>query len=78
ALGFDVHRQRHPCVRVVQTLERDDALLDAHPATCDALADLLGCPGGWAAPQGSGHPAGALLDRHPESVRALEALLAGR
>ncbi|WOX20634.1 DUF5682 family protein [Streptomyces solicathayae] len=57
---------------------RGDALLAAHPATCDALADLLGCPGGWAAPQGSGHPAGALLDRHPESVRALEALLAGR
>lgn len=57
---------------------RGSALLAEHPATCDALADLLGYDGGWAAPQAAGHPAAALLDRHPESARALEALLARR
>ncbi|WP_328723839.1 DUF5682 family protein [Streptomyces sp. NBC_00247] len=52
------------------------ALLAAYPATCDAVAALLGCDGGWetAAPA----PAGAaLLARHPEPAGALEALLAG-
>ncbi|HEY9371326.1 hypothetical protein [Streptomyces sp.] len=57
---------------------RGSALLAAHPAACDALADLLGCTGGWETPQGSGHPGAALIDRHPEPARALEALLAGR
>ncbi|GHH54366.1 DUF5682 family protein [Lentzea cavernae] len=48
------------------------ALLAAHPATCDAVADLLGCEGAWqAAPGGV-----ALLSRHPDTAVALEALLA--
>ncbi|HEX8868206.1 MAG TPA: DUF5682 family protein, partial [Lentzea sp.] len=47
------------------------ALLAAHPATCDAVADLLGCEGSWqAAPGGV-----ALLSRHPDTAEALEALL---
>lgn len=48
------------------------ALLAGHPATCDAVADLLGCTGSWqAAPSGV-----ALLSRHPDTAVALEALLA--
>ncbi|SHF54763.1 hypothetical protein SAMN05444320_10450 [Streptoalloteichus hindustanus] len=50
------------------------ALLAAHPATCDAVARLLGCDEPWetvaAAPRGV-----ALLERHPETAVALEALL---
>ncbi|MGW0944842.1 hypothetical protein ACWD4O_20155 [Streptomyces sp. NPDC002623] len=50
-------------------------LLAAHPATCDALADLLGCEGTWESAEAT--PAGAdLLARHPETATALEALLA--
>jgi hypothetical protein len=50
------------------------ALLAAHPATCDAVASLLGCEGTWqtAATTPSG---AALADRHPETALALEALL---
>ena len=53
------------------------ALLAAHPATCDAVASLLGCDGTWptAAPAPSG---AALAGRHPQTALALEALLAGR
>ncbi|MCF2530202.1 DUF5682 family protein [Yinghuangia soli] len=55
---------------------RGAALLAAHPQTCDALAELLGCDGGWAAAEPDA--AGAvLLGRHPETAEALEALLAG-
>lgn len=51
------------------------ALLSAHPATCDALADLLGCEGTWETAEAT--PAGAaLLARHPETATALDALLA--
>ncbi|MGX1128321.1 hypothetical protein RKD49_000511 [Streptomyces glaucescens] len=50
-------------------------LLAAHPATCDAVAKLLGCDDTWqttAAP-----PSGAaLLTRHPRTAEALGALLA--
>ncbi|QFZ73385.1 hypothetical protein GFH48_09055 [Streptomyces fagopyri] len=51
------------------------ALLVTHPATCDALANLLGCEGTWrtAAPGPSG---AALAARHPDTAVALEALLA--
>jgi hypothetical protein len=55
---------------------RGCALLAAHPATCDAVAGLLGCDGTWetAAPG----PSGAVLaGRHPDTAVALEALLAG-
>lgn len=48
------------------------ALLAAHPATCDAVAELLGCEGSWqATPNGA-----VLLSRHPDTAVALEALLA--
>jgi hypothetical protein len=52
------------------------ALLAAHPATCDAVASLLGCDGTWqtAPPAPSG---AALAGRHPQTALALEALLAG-
>ncbi|MEV6400369.1 hypothetical protein AB0M39_37240 [Streptomyces sp. NPDC051907] len=51
-------------------------LLAAHPATCDALADLLGCDGTWetASPAPSG---AALVGRHPDTAEALGVLLAG-
>ncbi|MFD9434283.1 hypothetical protein [Streptomyces sp. NPDC060002] len=48
-------------------------LLAAHPATCDALADLLGCDGTWESP-GVGSSGAALLARYPQTARALEAL----
>ncbi|MFD5898811.1 hypothetical protein [Streptomyces sp. NPDC060366] len=52
------------------------ALLSAHPATCDALAGLLGCEGSWQTADPA--PSGALLAaRHPETAAALEVLLAG-
>ncbi|MFE2267092.1 hypothetical protein [Streptomyces griseosporeus] len=51
-------------------------LLAAHPATCDALADLLGCEDTWETADQA--PAGtALLARHPRTAQALEALLTG-
>ncbi|MFH9548216.1 hypothetical protein [Streptomyces sp. NPDC017435] len=51
-------------------------LLAAHPGTCDALADLLGCDGTWATDAAA--PAGAaLLARHPATATALEILLSG-
>ncbi|NBM18530.1 DUF5682 family protein [Streptomyces sp. GC420] len=51
------------------------ALLAAHPATCDAVADLLGCDGTWeTAPPG---PRGvALAGRHQDTAAALDVLLA--
>ncbi|ORT55593.1 DUF5682 family protein [Streptomyces sp. CB03238] len=52
------------------------ALLAAHPATCDAVASLLGCDGAWEATEPG--PSGvALAGRHPETAVALEVLLAG-
>ena len=51
-------------------------LLAAHPATCDALADLLGCEGAWETE--AAEPSGAaLVGRYPETAVALEALLTG-
>ncbi|WP_405708424.1 MULTISPECIES: hypothetical protein [unclassified Streptomyces] len=53
------------------------ALLAEHPATCDAVANLLGCEGTWQTAE-AGRPAGAVLTgRHPETAAALEVLLAG-
>ncbi|MEU1534203.1 hypothetical protein [Streptomyces fagopyri] len=51
------------------------ALLATHPATCDAVANLLGCEGTWrtTAPGPSG---AALAALHPDTAVALEALLA--
>ncbi|MFH8516194.1 hypothetical protein ACH4CE_13970 [Streptomyces gelaticus] len=51
-------------------------LLAAHPATCDAVASLLGCDGTWETTDSG--PAGvALVGHHPDTAIALEALLAG-
>ncbi|MFJ9614457.1 hypothetical protein [Streptomyces noursei] len=52
-------------------------LLAAHPATCDALAGLLGCDGSWQTEPPAPHGA-ALTRAHPDTAIALEALLAGR
>jgi hypothetical protein len=58
-------------------------LLAGHPGTTDALADLLGCAGGWrsAAPAGTGPGPGgavsALLISHPLTADAVAGLLAG-
>ncbi|MFJ1807137.1 MULTISPECIES: hypothetical protein [unclassified Streptomyces] len=49
-------------------------LLAAHPETCDALAELLGCEGPWETGEAASSGA-ALLSRHPETATALEALL---
>ncbi|MFF2379348.1 hypothetical protein [Streptomyces sp. NPDC058108] len=50
------------------------ALLAAHPVTCDAVAALLGCEGTWRAADPG--PAGAALTaRHPDTAVALEELL---
>ncbi|MER5748921.1 hypothetical protein [Streptomyces sp. NPDC002088] len=68
--------------RAVRSARRADfgrgvALLAAHPATCEAVASLLGCDGTWETadpgPQGV-----ALVARHPATATALEALLAAR
>ncbi|MFD9389308.1 hypothetical protein ACFWBB_00775 [Streptomyces sp. NPDC060000] len=50
-------------------------LLVAHPATCDALAELLGCDGTWES-AGARSSGAALLSRYPQTARALETLLA--
>ncbi|MEU2108535.1 hypothetical protein [Streptomyces sp. NPDC019507] len=50
-------------------------LLAAHPAACDAVAELLGCDDAWeATAQGPGGV--ALVHAHPGTATALEALLA--
>ncbi|MGB3439273.1 MAG: DUF5682 family protein [Actinophytocola sp.] len=49
-------------------------LLAAHPATCDAVANLLGCEGTWEA-GGAGSLGVALVGIHPETAVALEELL---
>ncbi|EHN78819.1 hypothetical protein SMCF_1627, partial [Streptomyces coelicoflavus ZG0656] len=61
---------------------RGAALLPAHPATCDAVAELLGCTQEWADagrpgdPGGSGGGSGvALLTAHPAACDALAGLL---
>jgi hypothetical protein len=47
-------------------------LLAAHPATCDAVADLLGCDGTWE----TGEPQGStLLGQYPDTALALVELL---
>ncbi|MFB7531783.1 hypothetical protein ACFC0C_26795 [Streptomyces sp. NPDC056178] len=50
------------------------SLLPAHPATCDALADLLGCADGWT--PADTRPRGvSLLPAHPATCDALADLL---
>ncbi|MFF9351971.1 hypothetical protein [Streptomyces sp. NPDC014734] len=57
--------------------ERGVALLAAHPASCDAVAELLGCDGAWATAGPGPVPGAALVGRHPDTALALEDLLAG-
>ncbi|MGP3967507.1 hypothetical protein [Streptomyces sp. 6N223] len=54
-------------------------LLAAHPATCDAVAALLGCDGTWATPDPGRAPAAgaALAGRYPDTAAALGVLLGG-
>jgi len=56
---------------------RGAALLAAHPATCDAVASLLGCDGTWEAAD-PGPPGAALAGRHPDTALALAVLLAAQ
>ncbi|WP_207945186.1 hypothetical protein, partial [Actinomadura rubrisoli] len=50
-------------------------LLTDNPATCDAIAALLGHPPEWEKPKTSS-AAKALLTQHPEPLTAIAALLA--
>lgn len=51
-------------------------LLFAHPASCDALATLLGHGGEWQRPAAAPHTeVAALVTRHPDSAVALAALV---
>jgi hypothetical protein len=54
--------------------DRSAALLAAYPATCDAVAGLLGCDGAWT-PAGHGAAGAALPGRYPDTALALAALL---
>ncbi|CCK26174.1 hypothetical protein BN159_1795 [Streptomyces davaonensis JCM 4913] len=52
------------------------ALLSAHPATCDAVAELLGCEAGWEESGASAAPSGvALLTAYPATCDAVAELL---
>ncbi|MFB7915757.1 hypothetical protein [Streptomyces sp. NPDC056061] len=53
------------------------ALLAVHPASCDAVAELLGCDGVWETPEPGPVSGAALVGRHPDTAFALGALLAG-
>nr|WP_193475093.1 DUF5682 family protein [Streptomyces griseomycini] len=54
---------------------RGAALLPAHPATCDAVAGLLGCAEGWAEPGAPAPSGAALLSAHPAACDAVAELL---
>ncbi|MFJ7771992.1 hypothetical protein ACIQ1J_27260 [Streptomyces sp. NPDC097107] len=70
-----------PTVRRTEAEEpgrRGAALLTAHPATCDAVAELLGCAGEWARPEGTAGPgpSGARLPAaHPATCDAVAGLI---
>ncbi|GGQ92676.1 DUF5682 family protein [Streptomyces pilosus] len=59
----------------VADVRRGAALLTAHPAACDAMAELLGCDDGWARPEAPARPGAALLTAHPGACDAVAALL---
>ncbi|MFB7512123.1 hypothetical protein [Streptomyces sp. NPDC056144] len=70
-------KQQAPTAPVPRTRTGDArgaALLPAHPATCDALAGLLGVDEPWAAAE-TGARTPALPDRYPDTARAVAALL---
>lgn len=56
--------------------DRGCSLLAAHPATCDAVASLLGCEETWdtVGPESRG---AALAALHPDTATALEVVLSG-
>ncbi|WP_238697487.1 DUF5682 family protein [Streptomyces sp. E2N166] len=61
-----------------EPVRRGAALLTAHPATCDAVAKLLGCAGEWARPEDTVRPgpSGAgLLAAHPATCDAVADLI---
>ncbi|AJF63475.1 DUF5682 family protein [Streptomyces vietnamensis] len=60
------------------TAPRGAALLPALPATCDALAELLGCTEEWTATHASAGTGAALLATHPATAEALAAVLTAR
>ncbi|MGW0816207.1 hypothetical protein ACWD00_23590 [Streptomyces viridiviolaceus] len=51
------------------------ALLTAHPATCDAVAGLLGCPPEWTRSEVTVPSGAALLAAHPATCDAMAGLL---
>ncbi|MGW4935042.1 hypothetical protein ACWEQH_18790 [Streptomyces sp. NPDC004166] len=62
--------------RAVRAGGRRGAVLPAaHPATCDAVATLLGWDGAWQ-PEIAGAEGATLLARHPQTAAALEVLMA--
>ncbi|MET9254750.1 hypothetical protein [Streptomyces sp. NPDC003717] len=56
---------------------RGAVLFRAHPATCDAVASLLGCADGWSDPAAPAASGTALLAAHSATAEALAALLPG-
>ncbi|MEV6750536.1 hypothetical protein AB0N21_40535 [Streptomyces sp. NPDC051080] len=52
-------------------------ILAAHPATCDAVAGLLGWEVTWETAEPDRPAGAALLGRHPETAVALDVLLSG-
>ncbi|PWJ06563.1 hypothetical protein DKG34_17020 [Streptomyces sp. NWU49] len=54
---------------------RGAALLPAHPAACDAVADLLGCTEGWSEPDTPSPTGVGLLATHPATCDAVAELL---
>ncbi|MFD7684865.1 hypothetical protein [Streptomyces sp. NPDC059781] len=59
----------------VAAVRRGAALLTAHPATCDAVAELLGCDDGWTRPDAPTPSGTALLAAHPAACDAVAELL---
>ncbi|WP_217207843.1 DUF5682 family protein [Streptomyces sp. AC550_RSS872] len=56
-------------------VRRGAALLTTHPATCDTVAELLGCDGGWAQPDTPALSGVRLLAEHPATCDAVADLL---
>ncbi|MFJ3250434.1 hypothetical protein [Streptomyces sp. NPDC086782] len=54
---------------------RGAALLPAHPATCDAVAELLGCTEGWTQADVPPSSGAGLLSAHPATCDAVAELL---
>ncbi|MFI2426244.1 hypothetical protein ACH5A7_19445 [Streptomyces sp. NPDC018955] len=59
----------------VADVRRGAALLTAHPAACDAVAELLGCTEGWSRADVPAASGVALLAAHPAACDAVAELL---